>query len=165
MTVGIAMLARNCASVIPDVLSPFKVDEIAILLGGLSSDNTLGVAHNYADSVSQYIGPLDESGGLLDFGLARQQSFDLLTTDWVLLVDTDDVWSGADKLGEVINDAEGYQAVIFPYDLGGGVRFLQSRLFRRGTGHWSSPVHEEWIYHDPDKKTLTVNAMAVKQEN
>lgn len=168
MTIGIATLARNAESALPDALRPFlgQVDEIAVLLGGKSTDNTADVAKAYAGKIADYSGPLDEQGGLLDFGLARQQSFDLLTTDWVLAVDTDDVWTGAEKVRAVVKDAaEGdYEAVLFPYDLGGGVRFLQSRLFKRAAGHWVSPVHEQWVYHSaPDVRNLTVNAMTVSQ--
>lgn len=168
MTIGIAMLARNSAADLSPCLEPFidRVHQVAIVLGGQSTDNTPDVARRYTDRIADYTGPLDLDGGLTDFGLARQQSFDLLTTDWALLVDTDDRWTGLDKLGEVVGDANegGYQSVIFPYDLGGGVRFLQTRLFKREAGHWTSPVHEEFIYHDPDRKTLTVNAMSVRQE-
>lgn len=172
MSIGIAMLARNSAHEMGFAIDPFigQVDEFAILLGGISTDKTPALtrefAKHYPAKVADYTGPLFPDGGLLDFGLARQQSFDLLTTDWALVVDTDDIWSGVDKLGEVVADANesGYQGVIFPYDLGGGVRFLQTRLFKRDAGHWSSPVHEEFIYHDPDRKTLTVNAMVVRQE-
>lgn len=168
MTIGIAMLARNSSGDIPRALSPFhgNVNEIAILLGGKSSDSTPHTAKLFADKVADYDGPLDESGGLLDFGLARQQSFDLLTADWALLVDTDDVWSGVDKLEEVVSDAEteGYQGVLFPYDLGAS-KFLQTRLFKRTSGRWSSPVHELWTYHDaPNVKTLCVNALTIRQE-
>lgn len=168
MTIGIAMLARNSANDLHRALYPFlgEVDEIAILLGGKSTDNTPARAWRFTDKVADYTGPLDPDGGLLDFGLARQQSFDLLTTDWALLVDTDDVWSGVDKLGKVVSDAEtdGYQGVLFPYDLGAS-KFLQTRLFRRTSGRWSSPVHELWTYDEaPNVKTLCVNALTIRQE-
>lgn len=168
-TIGIAMLARNSGHDIPRVLGPFqdKVDQIAILLGGKSTDVTPQVARECADFVADYTGPLDPDGGLLDFGLARQQSFDLLTTDWALVVDTDDVWSGVEKLGEVVSDAEAEerQGVLFPYDLGGGATFLQTRLFKRTSGRWTGPVHERWTYHDaPDVRTLCVNALTLRQQ-
>lgn len=165
MTVGIAVLARNSAGDLPLALGPFvgKVDEVAILMGGVSTDNTREVALSFGQ-VADYAGPVDENGGLFDFGLARQQSFDMLSTEWVLMIDTDDRWANGDKLSEVIADAEAFQGVLFPYDLGASV-FLQTRLFRRKCGYWSSPVHERWNYYDePDVKTLSVNAMRVRQE-
>lgn len=174
MSIGIAMLARNSANDLPRALCPFvgKVDEIAVLLGGKSSDGTAFVASEYTGLMADYTGPLDEEGGLLDFGLARQQSFDLLSTDWALVVDTDDVWSGVEKLGEVVQDAEGRQGVLFPHVLsashpgggGPGATFMQPRLYWRDSGHWSSPVHELFIYNEPEVKTLQVNAMGIRQE-
>lgn len=168
-TIGIAMLARNSANDIPRALDPFqgKVDEVAILLGGISTDETPQMAKSYANWVGAYKGPVDSDGGLLDFGLARQQSFDLLNTDWALVVDTDDVWSGADRLGEVIRDAEfGYhQGVRFPHYSSSGAVFQQSRLYRRLCGYWTSPVHEFFIYHsEPEVKVHLTNLMAIRQE-
>lgn len=168
MSVGIAIVTRNAANDLPLALQPFldKVDQVAILMGGVSTDNTREVALSLSDRVADYRGPLDENGGLFDFGVARQQSFDMLSTNWILMIDSDDRWSNADKLGEVVTDAENgrFQGVLFPYDLGAST-FLQTRLFRRGCGYWTSPVHERWIYYDePEIKTLTVNAMRVRQE-
>lgn len=166
MTLGIAMLARNCAADLPRALEPFlgQVDDVAILLGGRSTDNTAEVARHYG-RVDFYTGPLTDEGGLADFGMARQQNFDMLATDYALMLDSDDIWAGVERLPEVKADALGYEAVLFPYDLGEGVRFLQSRLFRRDSGYWSSPVHEQWNYYSaPNTKTLTVNAMTVRQE-
>lgn len=167
MTVGIAMLARNSYLDMSRAIAPFKnrVDEIAIVLGGPSTDDTPAYARSLTDKVADYTGPLDPDGGLLDFGLARQQSFDLLATDWALVVDTDDVWSGVDKLGEVIADADGRQGVLFPHASGPGATFMQPRLYRRNSGRWSSPVHELWVYNDaPEVKTLLTNVMGIRQE-
>jgi GT2 family glycosyltransferase len=168
VTVGIAMLARNCETEIPKALEPFigKVDKIAVLLGGISSDSTLEVARQWADVVGEYDGPLNEQGGLLNFGLARQQSFDLLDTDWVLLVEPDDRWAGIENLREVINEAEGEgrQSVLFPHSLDHS-RFLQARLFRRNSGKWVYPIHESFQYHDPaNTHTLITNSMSLRQE-
>lgn len=167
MTIGLALLARNNADILLRAVSPFigLVDDIAILLGGWSTDNTAEIARTITANVDGYTGPLDESGGLLDFGKARQQSFDMLQTDWVLVIDTDDIWSGVENLQQIVSDADtdGLSGVLFPYDLGGS-RFLQTRLFRRNSGRWSSPVHEQWIYNDKATKVLTTNLMTVRQE-
>lgn len=167
MTVGIAILARNAAHDLPQAIGPFIgwVDQIAILLGGKSTDDTPALAAEYTARIADYAGPIDDYGGLLDFGAARQQSFDLLETDYALLVDCDDRWQSVENLGSVVSDAQagGYEGVLFPYDLGAS-RFLQTRLFKRTAGRWVSPVHELFKYDNPATKTLTVNALTIKQD-
>lgn len=167
MTIGIAMLARNSAAYMGNALSPFvgKVDQIGVLMGGVSTDNTAKIARAYTDRVGEYTGPIDDEGGLLDFAEARRQSFNLLDTDWVLVVDTDDIWQGVSNLPEVLADAKDFHGVMFPYDLGPS-RLIQPRLFRRGCGDWHSPVHEYFRYALPDSevRTLTTDTMVIRQE-
>lgn len=169
-TIGIAMLARNSYLDMSRAIAPFtkgNVDEIAIVLGGPSTDDTPAYAYSLTSKVADYSGPLAEDGGLLDFAHARQQSFDLLTTDWALVIDTDDVWSGVDKLGEVVSDAEAgdHQGVRFPHYSSSSAVFQQSRLYRRTSGYWTSPVHEFWAYYsEPEVKVHLTNLMAVRQE-
>lgn len=168
-TIGLAMIARNSADYMTKALLPFMdteaVDQIAIVLGGTSTDKTAAVARYYADTVADYDGPTDENGGLLDFARARQQSFDLLSTDWALVVDTDDIWQDAHKLPELIPDLDNYHGVMFPYDLGLS-RLIQPRLYRRSCGEWCSPVHEYWRYNlpDDDVRILTTDLLTLRQE-
>ena len=107
ISIGVAMIARNSAQIVHQALQPFAgvVDQIAIVLGGVSTDATRAVAEEYTSNVAQYAGPMDEDGRLLDFGAARQQSFDALSTDWAVVVDTDDCWTGVERLRELIVSA------------------------------------------------------------
>lgn len=166
MSLGLAMLARNNEQDIPRVLAPFqhKIDQIAIVLGGQSSDNTSHVARQYADSVVEYDGPLDEFGGLLDFAHARQQSFDLLSTDYALVIDTDDDWSGVEYLAEVMRDVTDgcYDRVLFPQNLGEN-KALQARLFKRKAGRWESQIHEHFVFHTDPIRQLAINSMWIRQ--
>lgn len=169
MTVGVAMLARNSADILPAALAPFagRVDEIAILLGGLSTDNTAVVASEFADRLGIYDGPTDDAGGLLDFAHARQQSFDLLSTKYALVVDCDDRWQDTHNLPQVIAEAEAEarDGVLFPYDTG-PTKFAQPRLFRRDAGKWINPVHEVFQYHSAPYmvRDVTTDAMSLRQE-
>lgn len=169
MTLGLAMLARNNEQDIPRIIDYFRgqssdFSRVSIVLGGQSSDNTEKVARQYADFVAEYTGPLDENGGLLDFAHARQQSFDLLDTDYALVIDTDDEWSGVENLGEVIRDAEqgGFVGVMVTQDRG-VKRSVQTRIFKRESGRWESPVHEWFRFHQDTVKVLTVNALGFRQ--
>lgn len=144
-SLGVAMIARNGAKTMRVALDAFVglVDEIAIVLGGVSTDATRVVAEEYTSNVKQYAGPLDEEGRLLDFGAARQQAFDALSTDWAVVVDTDDCWSGEERLRELIEYAErdGAAFISVPYQVQ-GLEMYQPRMYRRDAGHWEMPVHE-----------------------
>lgn len=168
-TVGVAMIARNGAELMPTALDPFagKVDEIAIVLGGVSTDSTVEVAAGYTDKVATYPGPLDPDGRLMHFGAARQQSFDLLSTDWAIVVDCDDNWTGVENLANVIQTAEdnGARVVYVPYELMNGDNtstFSQARIFRRDSGRWDGAIHETWTATGQLKPIATID-MSIKQ--
>jgi tetratricopeptide (TPR) repeat protein len=165
-TIGIAMIARNAAEAIPQVLEPFNghVDKIVSVLGGKSADKTANVAAIYGQ-VAVFDGPVDEQGRLMDFGRARQQSFEMLDTDWALVIDTDDIWQSPELTRLAVEEAEeiGANRIFVPYHLGQAA-FTQPRLYRLGTGHWTSPVHNHWIPDDPAETTLTVGQPQVRQK-
>ena len=141
------MIARNGADKMPAALDPFAgvADEIAIIFGGTSTDETQDVANQYATATGHYDGPLDDEGRLLDFGRARQQSFDLLSTDWAIVVDCDDVWHRTDIIKSLVSQAgeAKAQAVQVAYHLPKSF-FHQPRIFAKDSGAWYWPVHEAY---------------------
>lgn len=166
--IGIAMIARNSAKTMERALEPFvgAVDEIAIVLGGTSADETPEITKRLATLPAQsYNGPLDDEGRLLDFAAARQQSFDALSAPWAVLVDTDDEWQRAEVLPQLITDLEkqDFAMVQIPVSCGGG-EFLQPRIFRRDSGKWVSPVHEYWQLNN-DCKVIKTDWVRVVQNN
>ena len=150
-TLGVAMIARNGAKTMKQALKPFigKVDEIAIVLGGESTDATPSLARKLGTKIANYDGPLSDVGALLDFSAARQQSFDLCATDWVIVVDTDDEWFDAENIAPVVAECHprDVPCIWVPYELGDGF-FHQPRVFRRTSGHWQNPIHEEFVFYD-----------------
>jgi len=165
-TVGIAMIARNGAATMGRAIEPFidHVDQIAIVLGGVSGDDTEQVAKSYTHLVAHYAGPVDVAGRLLDFAQARQQSFDLLDTDWALVVDTDDRWTDAGRVRETVEQAEkrGAVAVMFGYDVE-GMFMYQLRLYRRDAGRWMAPIHEYYHLEGDDPLVIQTNLMGIHQ--
>jgi hypothetical protein len=161
-----AMIARNGAATMRQALEPFvgQVDEIAIVLGGISSDKTEMTAWEYTSNVSQYGYPLDDDGRLLDFGAARQASFDALSTDWAIVVDTDDCWSGVERLRELVALAEerGAVLVMVPYQVE-GLEMTQPRLYRRDAGHWEMPVHEYFEIDEGRRHGLKTDWLRLQQ--
>lgn len=166
-TIGVAMIARNGAAYMREALGPFEgmVDEIAIVLGGRSSDETEQIAREYTNNVSAvYTADLDEEGRLLDFGAARQESFDALSTDWAIVVDTDDRWQGVEQLRELIAyaDQDGATFISVPYAVQ-GLEMRQPRIYRRDAGHWEMPVHEYFQIDEGRRHGLKTNWLRLQQ--
>lgn len=162
------MIARNGAGTMEKALEPFVglVDEIAIVLGGMSTDDTPKVAQRLATlPVATSDGLLDDEGRLLDFASARQQSFDALSTPWAVVVDVDDEWQGVERLPELVKDLHGqdFAMVQIPLSCKGG-KFLQPRIYRRDSGAWHSPVHEYWRLNG-DCKVIKTDLIRVVQLN
>lgn len=168
--IGVAMIARNAEELIPKALDPIiaHVDEVAIVLGGISKDNTAEVAEKYATlPVEPFKGKTDKDGRLMSFAEARNQSFDILKragVRYVWLVDTDDVWEGTEHARKVVNHmAEGgYSSAMFEYAFEGG-SFIQPRIYDVSTGHWEGPCHNYWEYEIPNPIGMQTGLMKVKQ--
>ena len=165
MTIGVAMIARNGAASMYEALTPFraKADEIAIVLGGASTDDTALIAREIAHVVREYDGPVAEDGALLNFAAARQQSFELLDTDWAIVVDADDEWHGLENLTDIIDQAEhhGSPAVSVTYQVG-DAEFYQARIFKRQAGRWQGAIHEQFVI-DREYQPLKTGALTVRQ--
>lgn len=161
------MIARNGAKTMRRALDPFKgqVDETVIVLGGKSTDSTPTIARRYTDKVLPFTGPVSDDGRLLDFGAARQQSFDALNTDWALVIDADDEWTGADHFKRILNEATAASAVMvtFPYHLE-HVIFEQPRLYQRTAGHWVNPIHEYFDLNNKLARAARTDLMTVSQK-
>ena len=172
--IGIAMIARNAEELMPLALDPFSangtVDEIAIVLGGISSDGTPELAEKYATlPVEAFCGDVDKDGRLMSFAQARQQSFDILARagcEYALVIDTDDQWVGIEHLRNVLEATHkgGFPQTVFPYRYQGG-EFLQPRIYRIDSGYWQGPCHNYWELNDGIPRTgLQTDMMAIVQE-
>ena len=164
------MIARNAEELLPTALDRFDglVDEVAIVLGGISSDNTPGVAAKYATlPVEPLAGKVDEDGRLMHFGDARQQSFDILARaeiEYAFVVDTDDQWADLQNIQLTVDqlDRGGFGMALFPYTFDGGT-FLQPRIYRISSGYWDGPCHNFWEFHNGDGVGLKSNLMSLEQ--
>lgn len=170
-TIGIATIVRGGADGMRRSLLPFTglVDEIAIVLGGHGTPDDKRVrrlARKWATPgcLAEYQGDLDENGRLLNFGAARQQATDLLSTDWMLVVDADEIWHGVELMHDLAGDAQerGFQIVMFGCRVDHG-RALQPRLYKRDSGQWVGPVHEHWELDDPTKAAMVTDAIWIEQ--
>lgn len=91
-TVGVAMIVRDEEEMLPRTLAAVVdgVDEIVIVDTG-SRDRTVEIAESFGARVLHH----EWSG---DFSEARNIALDALTTDWVLVIDADEVLVGDDAL-------------------------------------------------------------------
>lgn len=148
-TIGLALIVRNGAKVMRDALDPFigHVDQVSIVLGGPSDDDTAAIAQEYASVISEYQGDWTTDGAAFDFAAARNQATDQLSTDWVITVDADDVWSGVEGIRSIIEQHQDIAPVVWiNYHLSDGY-FQQPRIFRIGSGRWQGALHESWVFN------------------
>jgi tetratricopeptide (TPR) repeat protein len=165
-TLGLAMIVRNGAGTMRLALNPLLdyVNEISIVLGGWSEDNTADIASEYANHLDQYTGLLHPDGYLMDFSEARNQAIAALGTDWVIVVDADDQWQGAENIPDLIEMAgqNGAAMIAVPYGMLAS-KFYQARFFRIGSGEYRGPVHEAWHLRDTSTGQAKTEMVSVTQ--
>jgi len=133
-SITLAIMARNAGDTLDGAISPVVpyVDEIVVLLGGESEDDTEAVARKFTDKVYPF--KFDR-----DFSAGRNALMSHCTSDWIFWIDADDVVDHPEKIREIVDDAErlGWGTVQLPYlyqhDEHGNctVRHSQHRFLRR----------------------------------
>lgn len=187
MSLGVAILTRNNAATIEQAITPWLdvADEIAVVIGGISNDRTAEIADGLGATVAQAHHIVDAKflaqaqlklsdptipdkyghllGALADFGAARQLSFDLLDTDWVVVVDTDDVWAGIDEIPWLakLADDNDQSMIRVEYGIDSSIIY-QPRIFKREAGQWSGIIHEKFVLADDTTHGITSDC-AVRQ--
>ncbi len=85
------MIVRDETECVRACLESVKdADEIVIVDTG-SEDNTIEICKQYTEKVYSYSGCNDENGKLADFSDARNKSLSYCTTDYILIIDADEV--------------------------------------------------------------------------
>lgn len=152
------MICGNEESVILRCLNSARdaFDELCLVaaVGNQPADKTLYVAEKWcagngkAFKADRYQNSLDLPH-VDDFGVARNQSFDLATGDWVLWLDCDDyldsincarIREAATVAGDDVNGI--FASYLIEKD---GAIIVRERLIRRGKGRWKNPIHETCV--------------------
>lgn len=138
-----------------EAILPFLeyADEISIVLGGKSEDNTEKIARKYTDKVIEY-------PGNFMYGPARQLAYEQLSTDWIVTVDMDEIWNGVPNIPiELDNAVDNVTAILVRISI---LDYLwtQTRIHRRGFGKWVGGVHEHW---ETTGNTIYSNGILIKQ--
>lgn len=159
MTIGMALIARNVESTIRECVESFinEVDKCAIVLAGTSTDQTLEIVNalsiEYPDKLVYEKYRWDEETlkyGIDDFSAARNRSFSLIDTDWIMWVDADDIVYQAENIRLLAEQSPpDVGAIWFPYHYSTDefynvtTRYERERLLRRTFGWiWKSRLHE-----------------------
>lgn len=155
-TLSLAMIVRNEEPLIERVLNCARplCDEMVIVDTG-STDRTVELAEKCGAKVwvnTQWTNPV--TGRLEDFAAARNYSFSLCTSDWILWLDADDVLPestiaiGQKIKAELLPTCKEH-AVFAPYEYAyeedGSVALLQERerFIRQSAGfRWEGRIHE-----------------------
>jgi tetratricopeptide (TPR) repeat protein len=148
MSLGLAMIVRDCAESLNMCLinSDKLFDEIVIVDTG-STDNTKEIALQYTNKVHDFI-------WVNDFSKARNFSFDLMTTDFIMWLDGDDTILPEDQEKIKKLDYMNKEIIICPYhyshdEFGITECILQrERIVKRSLGlKWQKPIHEYLPIH------------------
>ena len=163
-TISVAIIARNAGGALEECLKSIRphVDEIVVVLGGESTDDTEEIARKYADIVQPFV-------WVNDFSAARQYSFSLCTKDWILWLDSDDILRGGERLRKIVKECPepvvGYW-LAYEYghdDLGNCTTvFDRERLVKRKVGwQWLYRIHEVLKCQQDGAKWLREDKIAV----
>ena len=89
-TIGLCMITKNCESTVSDTIKSVKglVDEVVVLDTG-SADNTVAICKSLGAKVYE-----DEWRN--DFSLARNSALGYMSSDWILVLDSDELLSSKD---------------------------------------------------------------------
>ena len=161
--ISLCVIAGNVERYIERFIGSFLplVDEICIVraIGNQKPDRTLALAEAAGCRAGEYLNKghdLDEPYPSFhwphvdDFAAARNQACDMAVHPWVMWADTDDILNP--DFVDVIRDAlarmpEDSVALEMPYIVPeDGLTVFRERIYRRGTGRWTSPIHEHLVF-------------------
>lgn len=153
-TIGLSMIVKDEEELLARCLRSVMpyVDEIIIVDTG-STDRTMETARSFGAEVY-------EREWTDDFGVARQESLDLVKSDWAFWLDADDLLFGGEKLQEMIAEAHPDVSVFYwQYLLGKEVTgdptftYWRERCVRNdGSFRWAGVAHEVLVCPGPSEQ-------------
>ncbi len=153
-TISLCMIVKDEEDTLARCLDPIDVDEIIIIDTG-STDSTKKIARKYTDKVFDF-------KWKNDFSAARNFSINKATSDWILVLDADEVIEDMGPVRKLINkDFDAFRLIQRNYtddmtrpkwvpvektdytkDYSGYERNPVVRLFRNNSMKFTGPVHE-----------------------
>lgn len=144
MSISVVVLTKNSEKTLKRCLQSVSFADELIIVDDFSVDKTVDIAKRYKAKIYKR---------KLNSDFAKQRNFGLSKSscDWVLFIDSDEVYRGPrPNLKGVYDGYYMYREDIFlgkkiKYGEAGGLKTL--RLGRRGSGLWKRKVHEYWDIH------------------
>lgn len=152
MKISVSMIVKNESSCLRKALESVKeADEIVIVDTG-SIDNTIDIALEYTSRV--YYGPT--YNWIDDFSHSRNQSLDLCTGDWILIIDADEHLEegGIEKLREAISKTD--KTGLYFKTVSGPEMHRSIRAFKKESGRWEGKIHNFLIGLDTEEVDITM---------
>lgn len=156
-TVSAVFIVKNEEDVLaPSLASVRWADQVVVYDTG-STDRTLAIAREHADTVVE--GYWDD-----DFAGARNRALAHATSDWILILDADEIFEGSPemvrrRLGRggatqhtvIVDSGDAAVLPLAPRDLTG--QFASVRLFLRGQYCYAGQIHEQVVRCAPGTGT------------
>ncbi|NCX94176.1 MAG: glycosyltransferase, partial [Gammaproteobacteria bacterium] len=147
-SIGVAMIVKNEAHRLDRSLRSAQfADQISVVVDESTTDDSIGIAKKYTSLVI--------SSPWLGFGAQKNLAISKLATDWILLLDADEVISPAlatEILSVIRDQKQAYFLMRHSYYLNQAIHYGDAkndrvlRLFPRGEGHVEDTlVHEKVI--------------------
>ena len=152
-TLSLSIIVGNEEKHIERFIRSFRpaINELCIVrsIGTLPPDNTIKIAIatakelNLPISIGEYKNrtPLPHTD---NFGAARQQSFNLAKSDFIMWADCDDLLDpdSIPKIKDLLENPGQSDHIFFWYKLSHNSGLFRERMFKKGIGKWHNPVHE-----------------------
>lgn len=149
-TLGVALITKNAAARLDECLSSLAFADCIVLLDSGSVDATLDIARAHDAQIHQ-------SADWPGFGIQKNRAVALLDTDWIFLIDADEVvtpeLSASIQAAIAAPRADVYELDRLSSFCGRWIRHSGwypdwiARLFRRGSAQFSEDlVHEKLLF-------------------
>lgn len=157
-SVGLALIAKNEEKRLPHLLASIEgaFDEIVLVDTG-SLDRTKDTFREWAEKQSGLTYEIKYFHWTKDFAAARNFAHSLLTSDWQVWADCDDVINGAKNIRQLIQQVPDEVAgLVAEYnyaqhpETGNCIcRLKRERIVRKGRAKWINRVHEAQVLDGP----------------
>ena len=169
MTLSVAINTKNAALTLEKTLKSVKFADEIVVVDMHSTDNTVKIAQKYTDKIFQY-----KDVGFAD--PARNFAFSKTTSEWILMIDADEVLSpGLIKyIKQVIQSKQAADIYLIPRQnvifnkkmkYTGWWPDYQPRLFKKGHIDWPDKVHQHPVLTGNVKKVTATEHLAILHLN
>lgn len=163
-TISACVLTRDSSRTIRQCIEALQgaVDEIIVVDTG-SKDDTVSIVESLGVKVHYF-------EWIEDFSAARNFALSLVTSEWVISVDSDEILYGEDRdslriVAGMLNDKPFLLKVLLMNRANGTIeQFSIARMFKASDFEWTHPIHEQinWKTAESSKDILTTTNVRIR---